>query len=186
MSQKSGILIESDLLWQYPGNVGKNCDTWMSKNLWVLVSIVIGHSNITFLCNLNSWYFYSMAVPRRTFPACSYTLEGTVLMSQTWLGGAKQHLSFAHFRVSKPGNYLVLLTCYSVFTSTVTQGFLVWLLLCCAIKMPIGYLIISLFSPYICNVYSIWGDGTAFKFSFIKERHVTILILGYKDLICCQ
>ena len=40
-------------------------------------------------------------------------------------GGAKQHLSFAHFRVSKPGNYLVLLTCYSVFTSTVTEGFLV-------------------------------------------------------------
>jgi len=66
-------------------------------------------------------------------------------------GGAKQHLSFAHFRVSKPGNYLVLLTCYSVFTSTVTEGFLVWLLLCCAFKLSMGYLIVFSVHTFVMN-----------------------------------
>jgi hypothetical protein len=59
------------------------------------------------------------------------------------------HLSFAHFCVAKLGNYLVLLM---LPKSTMTKGFLVRLLICCAIKVTVGYLIITLLQLYIYNV----------------------------------
>jgi hypothetical protein len=59
------------------------------------------------------------------------------------------HLSFAHFRVAKLENYLVLLM---LPKSTMTKGFLVRLLICCAIIVTVGYLIITLLHLYIYNV----------------------------------
>lgn len=65
------------------------------------------------------------------------------------------HLSFAHFRVAKLGNYLVLLTRYLVFRSTMTKGFLVIMLACSALKGTMGYLIITLLHLYIYSVQNI-------------------------------